>query len=106
MIVIQWEPVECSHRNGDILGYTVTYYPAGEMMKSMVTYTSYSTFTAMGLVFNTIYVFEVQAINSYGSGPPASATLQTSLTLQGKYIILNDFAIIIQISFCRNCDCI
>ena len=91
IIIIQWEPVECSHRNGEIIGYTVTYYPAGEMLKSIVTYTSDSTFTAMGLVFNTTYMFEVRAINSYGSGPPASATLQTSLTLQGKYIIFRYF---------------
>ena len=85
MIIIQWDPVECSHRNREIIGYTVTYYPAREMLKSMVTD---STFTAMGLVFSTTYMFEVRAINSYGTGPPASITPETT-ALQGKYIVSN-----------------
>ena len=82
-IVIQWEPVECRHRNGEIIGYNVTYYSAMEMLKSKVTNISDISFTARGLLFSTTYVFEVQAINSYGSGPPATTTLQT-LALQGK----------------------
>ena len=88
MIIIQWEPVKCSHHNGEIIGYNVTYYPTGEMLKSMVTYASDSTFTAVGLRFDIWFVFEVQAINSYGTGPPASITLETS-GLQGKYIVSN-----------------
>ena len=86
-IIIQWEPVECSQRNGKIIGYNVTYYPAGKnstMPKSVVIYASHSTFSATNLVFNTTYVFEVQAINSYGTGPPANTTLQT-LALQGMH---------------------
>ena len=81
-IVIQWEPVECSHRNGETTGYSVTYYPAGKMQKSMTRNISHNNFTARGLVFSTTYVFEVQAFNRYGSGPPANTTIQT-LALQG-----------------------
>ena len=88
-ITIQWEPVECSQRNGEIIGYNVIYHPAGDnsMPKSVVIHASDSTFTATGLVFDTVYAFEVQAINSYGIGPPANANVQTS-TLQGRHAII------------------
>jgi hypothetical protein len=84
-VTIQWKPVECSNHNGEIIGYNVTYYPNRErlMAKSVVIHASDSTFTAMGLVFDTTYVFEVQAINSYGIGPPANADVLTSV-LQGR----------------------
>ena len=103
-IIIQWEPVECSHRNGKIVGYTVIYYPAGEMPKSMVTNVSDSSFIAMGLVFETEYIFEIQAINNYGTGPSANTAHRTS-ALQGKYTLylLNEFAISF---FFRSCDCL
>ena len=98
-ITIQWEPVECSLHNGEIIGYNVTYYPAGEnsMPKSVVIHASDGTFSAMDLVFNTTYVFEVQAINSYGTGPPANANVQTS-ALQGRHAIVYDFATIFILS--------
>ena len=90
-ITIQWEPVECSQRNGEITDYNVTYHPAGENVMprliSVVIHASDSTFSATDLVFNTIYVFEVQAINTYGTGPPANAIVRTS-TLQGRHIII------------------
>ena len=88
-ITIQWEPVECSQRNGEIIGYNVTYYPVGEtsMPKSVVIHASDSTFTAMELIFNTTYVFEVQAVNSYGIGPSAIANVRTS-ALQGRHAII------------------
>ena len=84
-ITIQWETVDCGHRNGEITGYSVTYYPAGQMLKTTMTNISNNIFTARGLIFDTKYVFEVQAINSYGFGPPASKTLQTSV-VQGRLI--------------------
>ena len=92
-ITIQWEPVECSHRNGEIIGYNVTYYLAGEMQKSrsMVSYDLDSIFSAMRLIFDMEYVFEVQAVDSYGTGPPASITVWT-LDLQGKIIAKNYIA--------------
>ena len=88
-ILNQWESVECSQRNGEIIGYNVTYYPGGEksMPKFVVIHASDSTFTATDLVFYTVYVFEVQAINSYGTGPPANANVRTS-TLQGRHAIV------------------
>ena len=85
MIVVQWEPVKCSHRNGETTGYSVTYYPAGQMLKSTMRNVSHYNFTARGLVFNTRYVFEVQAINNYGFGLPANKILRTSI-VQGKLI--------------------
>ena len=90
-ITIQWEPVECSQRNGEITDYNVTYHPAGENVMpkliSVVIHASDSTFSATDLVFNTMYVFEVQAINNYGTGPPANINVLTS-ALQGRHIIV------------------
>ena len=88
-IIIQWEPVECNQRNGEIIGYNVIYHPAGDnsMPKSVVIHAADGTFSATGLIFNTMYVFEVQAINSYGAGPPANANVRTS-ALQGRHAIV------------------
>ena len=63
----------------------MTYYPAGQMLKTTMTNISNNKFTARGLVFDTEYVFEVLAINSYGFGPPANKTLRTSV-IQGRLI--------------------
>ena len=90
-ITIQWESVNCSQRNGEIIGYNMAYHPAGENVMprsiSVVIHASDSTFSATDLVFNTTYVFEVQAINDYGTGPPANINVLTS-ALQGRHIIV------------------
>ena len=72
------------------------------MHKSMVTMVS--TFSTMGLIFNMEYIFEVQSINNYGTGPPASVTVRTS-ALQGE-IIADDIANYYDFTFFRNCDCL
>ena len=85
MIAIQWEPVECSQRNGAIQGYSVLYYPLGDnMVNSTVANVSGGEYTAKGLVFDTEYAFEVRAINSYGAGPPATSIAQTSSLIGSK----------------------
>lgn len=87
IIGIEWEPVECRHRNGEVIGYNVTYYP------SLRTELQISTeqfvpepghiFTATGLLFDEEYTFDVQAIGQqYGAGPSATTELRTS-PLQG-----------------------
>ncbi len=81
-IVIGWKPVECRYRNGDITGYNVTYYHGAEMMTQMLPESDH-TFTATGLLFSTMYTFEVVALSrQYGAGPSANTTKNTS-GLQG-----------------------
>ena len=64
----------------------------------MMTNVPDSNFIARGLVFNTNYTFEVQAINSYGTGPPADITVQT-LPLQGINYNFSSGLILILIEF-------
>ena len=83
-ITIKWEPVLCSDRNGKITSYSVTYYPASEMQKSVNEVVSDHAYTAMGLKFKQEYVFNVHAVSrDNGSGPPASVAV-TTLPLQGN----------------------
>ena len=88
-IVIEWKPVECRHRNGEITGYNVTYYHGTEMNKmTLMLPESEHTFTATGLIFNTMYTFEVVALSQqYGAGPSATAMV-TTLPVQGRFIDL------------------
>ena len=83
-IAIEWEPVECRHRNGEINGYNVTYYHGTEMNQmTLMLPESVHIFTATGLLFNTTYTFEVAALSQhYGAGPSATA-MATTLPVRG-----------------------
>lgn len=86
-ITIQWEPVKCRHHNGEITGYSVTYYHGTEMTSTRILPELDRTFTATGLIFNEMYTFEVLALSrQYGSGPSTNITLMTS-PLQGINIL-------------------
>jgi hypothetical protein len=88
-IAIEWEPVECRHWNGEITGYKVTYYHGAEMMTQMLPELDH-TFTATGLLFSTMYTFEVVALSrQHEAGPSANATKNTS-GLQGIRICFCD----------------
>ena len=90
-IVIQWEPVECAHRNGEITGYNVTYYPRTEMHNSMTLIVPESDrmFTATGLLFENEYIFEVQAFSRlYGSGSSANIA-QSTQSIKGELYIIS-----------------
>ena len=77
-ITIQWEPINCRDRNGIITSYYVTYYSTSEMQKSVTEFVTDHAYTAMGLLFEQKYVFNVQGISGeYGLGPPASITVTT-----------------------------
>ena len=83
-ITIEWEPVECRHRNGEITGYNVTYYHGTEMNRiTLMLPESEHTFTATGLLFTTVYTFKVTALSQqYGAGPSATA-MATTLPVRG-----------------------
>lgn len=66
-INVQWEPLECIHRNGDITGYRVRY----EVLESgtpTLWYTSYTETVIRNLRASTDYSIEVAAINNAGTG--------------------------------------
>ena len=79
-IAITWDRVACVHRNGEIDGYNVTYYPKGDKSDGITVIVRgvtgrNRTFLASGLQPLTKYNFEVQAFNGDGNGPEANATL-------------------------------
>ena len=65
-ITVQWGPVDCIHRNGDITGYTVRYRKtmAGPMQDISVS--SVTEYTITGLMPSTSYTVRVGAVNSAG----------------------------------------
>ena len=71
-ITVQWEAVDCIHRNGDNTGYSVQY---GVQTKRVsgggATQTTISRLTA-----STEYSIQVAAVNSAGTGVYSNAIMQ------------------------------
>ena len=84
-ITIQWEPVECIQRNGDITGYSVRYGVQGSGSKqSMNEYGGDTTEASITeLTPSTTYSIEVAAINIAGTGV-YSNTLVVMTWLPGR----------------------
>ncbi|CAI8028403.1 Receptor-type tyrosine-protein phosphatase F, partial [Geodia barretti] len=83
-ITVQWGPVECIHQNGEITSYWVTYGEEGSSEEArnvqMVSGDSSGGMTTVfGLTKETVYIVQVAAVTSGGTGvysdPP---TIQTS----------------------------
>ena len=69
-ITLQWGPVDCVHRNGDITGYSLRYgiKESGNTQTVSVSGEITTEGTLNGLVYATIYSIEVAAVNSAGIG--------------------------------------
>ena len=65
-ITVQWGPVDCIHRNGDITGYSVRFRKtmAGPMQDINVS--GVTEYTITGLMPSTTYIVRVGAVNSAG----------------------------------------
>ena len=74
-ITVQWGPVDCIDRNGDITGYSVRYGEVGSgSTQTMPVSGGTSTEAAMaGLTSSTEYSIQVAAVNSTGIGPYSDA---------------------------------
>ena len=72
IITVQWGPVDCIHRNGDITGYSVQYGLQGnestQTMNVHVSGGNTTEATISGLNSATAYSIEVAALNSAGTG--------------------------------------
>ena len=74
-ITVQWGPVDCIHRNGNITGYSVQYGEVGsaEGERTIVEMVSGDfsggMYTISGLSAATPYTVEVAAETSAGPGP-------------------------------------
>ena len=65
-ITVQWGPVDCIHRNGDITGYSVQY---GSETVSVSGDSSGGMYVISGLMPSTTYSIRVAAETSTGTGP-------------------------------------
>ena len=70
-ITVQWGPVGCIHRNGDITGYSVRYgeVGSGSTQTMPVSGGSATEATISSLMPSTNYSIQVAAVNSAGPGP-------------------------------------
>ena len=73
-ITVQWGPVDCIHRNGDITGYSVQYWEVGSVSTQTMPVSggSATETTISGLMSSTAYSVQVAAMNSAGTGPYTS----------------------------------
>ena len=65
-ITVQWEPVKCIHRNGDITHYNVRYKKEGSAHASTISLSREMTITGLDMYSN--YTIEVAAVNNAGIG--------------------------------------
>ena len=70
-ITVQWGPVDCIHRNGDITGYSVRYgaVQSGNAQTVLISGGATVETIIFGLDSVTNYSIEVAAVNSAGIGP-------------------------------------
>ena len=80
-ITIQWGPVDCAHRNGDITGYSVRYGIQGSGRTLTMTVSGGATTekSMTGLDSATNYSIEVAVINNVGTGVYSSPIIVTTL---------------------------
>ena len=79
-ITVQWGPVPCRHQNGEITGYSVRYGEIGssDLSEEMVLADSSGGMTTIsGLTIKTMYMVEVAAETSFGTGIYSSQTFET-----------------------------
>ena len=73
--------MECRHRNGEIVGYSVRSWTVGDSEHDRIT--SGSTTTLHGLTKRTVYTVEVVARTSAGTGKYSEP--QTIMTPDSEY---------------------
>ena len=80
-ITVQWEPVKCIHRNGNITSYSVRVIRNGEIVKNVSVSGYIGNVTISELSPSTEYNISVAAVNSNGTGVYSD---DTPVTTEGK----------------------
>ena len=68
-IIVQWQELPCSDRNGDITGYTVRYSISGCNHVTLHSDSDTLVITLVELIPFANYSIEVAAVNDNGTGP-------------------------------------
>ena len=89
-ITVQWGPVECSHHNGEITGYSVKLYREGGDSGRVVGRLLGSERTDFTLFELTpaVYSIGVAAVNNIGTGPFSTAV---TAKIDGKHYNVSQF---------------
>ena len=77
-ITLQWEEVDCLHRNGNITGYSVRYSHSGTTLLKISNTTKV---TISQLTASTTYSIEIAGVSSIGIG---NYSLPLNATTDGK----------------------
>ena len=75
-MTVQWKPVPCIHRNGNITGYSIRYHKQGRQEKKNISEEN-TTVLISELQPSRIYVIEVAALNGAGTGIYGNITSST-----------------------------
>ena len=83
-VTIEWDPVECSQRNGEIDGYRLIYYPtmnSGDNESILIDGSNTNTYTVVGLQPRVGYTLVLGAVSGNYTlfGPVSSRMVQTSV---------------------------
>ena len=75
---VQWGEVPCLQRNGETTDYTVTVTNSGGMVEGTASVdVDARQATISGLTPSTQYTVSVAAVNSAGTGPPTTLSVET-----------------------------
>ena len=85
-ITVQWGPVNCIHRNGDITGYSVKYGEVGSesTLSMLIPEESMTEATITNLEPSAIYSIQVAAVNRAGTGVYSYPIISETLHDQGS----------------------
>ena len=91
-IAVQWGPVDCIHRNGDIIGYTVQY---GRKTVSISGDAGGGMYVLSGLMPSSIYSIRVAAETSAGVGNFSDSVIANTGGKKATLAYLSDYILII-----------
>ena len=89
-ITVQWGPVECSHHNGEITGYSVKLYrevgDSGRVVGRILGTKRMEV--TLHEIIPAVYSIGVAAVNNIGTGPYSTAV---TAKVDGKYYNVSQF---------------
>ena len=89
-VTIEWNPVECSQRNGEIDGYRLIYYPtmnSGDSESILIDGSNTNTYMVVGLQPRVDYTLTLGAVGgNYTLFGPDDSRMEETLVPPGKIV--------------------